>query len=37
MSDAEWERLLPFLLVSNGLCGRCRNHRQVIDGISLRV
>ncbi|NYV73695.1 IS5 family transposase [Streptomyces sp. UH6] len=37
LSDAEWERLLPFLPVSNGRCGRWRNHWQVIDGILHRV
>ncbi|MFF1415500.1 transposase [Streptomyces sp. NPDC058289] len=33
MSDAEWERLRPFLSVSNGRCGRRRDHRRVINGI----
>ncbi|MFE0654683.1 IS5 family transposase [Streptomyces sp. NPDC059534] len=33
LSDAEWERLRPFLPVSNRRCGRWRDHRQVIDGI----
>ncbi|MBE1594448.1 transposase [Streptomyces stelliscabiei] len=33
----EWERLEPFLPVSNGRCGRWRDHRQVIDGILHRV
>ncbi|WP_407841337.1 IS5 family transposase [Streptomyces sp. DSM 116496] len=37
LSDAEWERLWPFLSVSNGRCGRWRDHRQVIDGILHRV
>lgn len=37
LSDAEWERLKPFLPVSNGRCGRWRDHRQVIDGILHRV
>lgn len=37
LSDAEWERLQPFLPVSNGRCGRWRDHRQVIDGILHRV
>ncbi|BDD69414.1 hypothetical protein GCM10023177_77070 [Streptomyces violaceoruber] len=37
LTDAEWERLLPFLPVSNGRCGRWRDHRQVIDGILHRV
>ncbi len=33
LTDAEWERLRPFLPVSNGRCGRWRDHRQVINGI----
>ncbi|MFF2775953.1 IS5 family transposase [Streptomyces sp. NPDC058052] len=37
LSDAEWERLRPFLPVSNGRCGRWRDHRQVIDGVLHRV
>nr|WP_233414814.1 IS5 family transposase [Streptomyces sp. N35] len=37
LSDTEWERLRPFLPVSNGRCGRWRDHRQVIDGILHRV
>ncbi|WUD72272.1 IS5 family transposase [Streptomyces sp. NBC_00510] len=37
LSVAEWERLRPFLPVSNGRCGRWRNHRQVIGGILHRV
>lgn len=37
LSDAEWERLRPFLPVSNNRCGRWRDHRQVIDGILHRV
>jgi transposase len=37
LTDAEWERLRPFLPVSNGRCGRWRCHRQVIDGILHRV
>ncbi|MGP4012526.1 IS5 family transposase [Streptomyces sp. 4N124] len=37
LTDAEWERLRPFLPVSNGRCGRWRNHRQVINGIMHRV
>lgn len=37
LSDAEWERLGPFLPVSNGRCGRWRDHRQVINGILHRV
>ncbi|MEV7119733.1 hypothetical protein [Kitasatospora griseola] len=27
-TDAEWERLRPFLLVGNRRCGRWRDHRQ---------
>jgi len=37
LTDVEWERLRPFLQVSNGRCGRWRDHRQVIDGILHRV
>ncbi|MGW6414803.1 IS5 family transposase [Streptomyces sp. NPDC055055] len=37
LSDAEWERLRPFLPFSNRRCGRWRDHRQVIDGILHRV
>ncbi|GGU06028.1 hypothetical protein GCM10010256_77530 [Streptomyces coeruleorubidus] len=37
LTDAEWDRLQPFLPVSNGPCGRWRDHRQVIDGILQRV
>lgn len=37
LSDAEWERLRPFLPVGNGRCGRWRDHRQVIDGILHRA
>jgi transposase len=37
LTDMEWERLQPFLPVSNGRCGRWRDHRQVIDGILHRV
>lgn len=33
LEDGEWERLEPFLPVSNGRCGRWRDHRQVIDGV----
>ncbi|MDQ8706043.1 transposase [Streptomyces sp. LHD-70] len=36
-TDAQWERLRPFLPVSNRRCGRWRDHRQVIDGILYRV
>ncbi|MFE2939267.1 IS5 family transposase [Streptomyces sp. NPDC059255] len=37
LTDGEWERLRPFLPVSNRRCGRWRDHRQVIDGILHRV
>lgn len=37
LTDDEWERLRPFLPVSNGRCGRWRDHRQVIDGILHRI
>lgn len=37
LSDEEWERLRPFLPMSNGRCGRWRDHRQVIDGILHQV
>ncbi|MFB7675844.1 IS5 family transposase [Kitasatospora purpeofusca] len=37
LTDAEWERLRPFLPVSNRRCGRWRDYRQVIDGILHRV
>ncbi|WP_425357045.1 IS5 family transposase [Streptomyces inhibens] len=37
LTEAEWEQLRPFLPVSNGRCGRWRDHRQVIDGILHRV
>lgn len=37
LSDAEWERLRPFLPASNGRCGRWRDHRQVINGILHRI
>ncbi|PIM71810.1 hypothetical protein CTU88_17460 [Streptomyces sp. JV178] len=33
LTDAEWERLRPFLPVSNRRRGRWRDHRQVIHGI----
>jgi transposase len=36
-TDAEWGRIRPFLPVSNGRCGRWRDHRQVIDGILHRI
>ncbi|MGW4851236.1 transposase [Streptomyces sp. NPDC004288] len=37
LSDAGREGLRPFLPVSNGRCGRWRDHRQMIDGILHRV
>ncbi|MFF3060384.1 IS5 family transposase [Streptomyces sp. NPDC057909] len=37
LTDEEWGRLRPLLPVSNGRCGRWRDHRQVIDGILHRV
>src|SRR6266487_3693319 len=37
LSDEEWERLEPFLPVSNNRCGRWRDHRRVIDGVLFRV
>ncbi|WP_415924789.1 IS5 family transposase [Streptomyces sp. AK08-01B] len=37
LTDAEWDQLEPFLPVSNGRCGRRRDHRQVIDGILHRI
>lgn len=37
LTDAEWERLRPFLPVSNRRCGRWRDHRQGINGIPHRV
>ncbi|MFJ5230650.1 IS5 family transposase [Kitasatospora sp. NPDC088391] len=37
LTDTEWERLRPFMPVSNRRCGRWRDHRQVIDGILHRV
>ncbi|WP_425264984.1 IS5 family transposase [Streptomyces yokosukanensis] len=37
LSDGQWERLEPLLPVSNGRCGRWRDHRQVINGILHRI
>lgn len=37
LTDGQWERLRPLLPVSNGRCGRWRDHRQVIDGILYRA
>lgn len=33
LTDAEWERLRPFLPVSIGRCGRWRHYRKAIDGL----
>ncbi|WP_445021016.1 IS5 family transposase [Streptomyces sp. SAS_276] len=37
MSDAQWERIEPLLPVSNGRCGRWRDHRQVVNGLLYRI
>ena len=37
LSEAKWERLRPFLPVSDRRCGRWRDPRQVIDGILRQV
>ncbi|WP_436845476.1 IS5 family transposase [Streptomyces sioyaensis] len=37
LTDEQWQRLEPLLPVSNGQCGRWRDHRQVINGIFHRV
>ncbi|WP_442806834.1 MULTISPECIES: IS5 family transposase [unclassified Streptomyces] len=37
LTDAEWAWLRPILPVSDGRCGRWRDHRQVINGILHRV
>lgn len=37
LTDREWLRLQPLLPVSNGRCGRWRDHRQVIDGVLYRT
>jgi transposase len=37
LTDDEWALLEPLLPVSNGRCGRWRDHRQVIDGILFRT
>lgn len=37
LTDVEWARLEPLLPVSNGRCGRWRDHRQVINGVLHRV
>ncbi|MFJ3769043.1 transposase [Streptomyces sp. NPDC090082] len=35
-TDEAWDRLRPFLAMSNGRCGRSRDHHQVVDGILCR-
>jgi transposase len=37
LTDGQWERLLVLLPVSNGRCGRWRDHRQVVDGVLHRI
>lgn len=37
LTDAQWERLEPFLPVGNGRCGRWRDHRQVVNGVLYRI
>ncbi len=37
LTDARWERLEPLLPVSNGRCGRWRDHRQVVNGVLYRI
>lgn len=37
LTDAQWERLEPLLPVSNGRCGRWRDRRQVVNGVSHRI
>ncbi|MFE3635036.1 IS5 family transposase [Streptomyces sp. NPDC059168] len=37
MTDAQWERLKPLPPVSNGRCGRWRDHRQVVNGVLYRI
>lgn len=37
LTDAQWERLAPLLPVSNGRCGRWRDHRQVVNGVLYRI
>ncbi|WP_455711007.1 IS5 family transposase [Streptomyces cinereoruber] len=36
-TEAEWRRLEPLLPTGNNHCGRCRDHRQVINGFLHRV
>lgn len=37
LTDAQWERLEPLLPVSNGRCGRWRDHRQVVNGVLFQI
>ncbi|WP_415924676.1 IS5 family transposase [Streptomyces sp. MI02-7b] len=37
LTDAQWERLEPLLPVSNGRCGRWRDHRQVVNGVLYQI
>ncbi|MFF8983817.1 IS5 family transposase [Streptomyces globisporus] len=37
LTDAQWERLEPHMPVSNGRCGRWRDHRQVVNGVLYRT
>lgn len=37
LTDVQWERLEPLLPVSNGRCGRWRDHRQVVNGVLYRI
>ncbi|AJF63191.1 transposase [Streptomyces vietnamensis] len=37
LTNAQWERLEPLLPVSNGRCGRWRDHRQVVNGLLFRM
>lgn len=37
LTDFQWERLRPLLPLSNGRCGRWRDHRQVINGVLYRI
>ncbi|MEU0631503.1 IS5 family transposase [Streptomyces sp. NPDC005989] len=37
LTNAQWERLEPFLPMSNGRCGRWRDHRQVVNGLLFQM
>lgn len=37
LTGAQWEWLEPLLPVSNGRCGRWRDHRQVVNGVLYRI